>query len=232
VSLLSSAPWKRLICNCSIRTRISALRPIVFHTGSRKARFTSLRFDAPMLCHNSCAPNGTLTVQRGSAFIRRHGMPKPSVSITSVFLVRLSAGLMRVTARVSCDVRSAQQLLRKRCVTLMATEFRRSLGWLIPNHVHAVLYSTRCGPWRRLRSVGRGLPRAKSIRCLDAKAIFGSVAISIALFAMRNTWQTAFVTSGAIPKKHVFAKVSLCCTRATSPEAFSDTVLWKDAAPW
>ena len=56
-------------------------------------------------------------------------MPKPNVSITSVFLVRLSAGLMRVTARVFCDVPIAQQLLQKRCVTLTATEFRKSRGW-------------------------------------------------------------------------------------------------------
>ena len=62
-------------------------------------------------------------------FHRHHGMPKPNVSITSVFLVRLSVGLMRVTARVFCDVPIAQQLLQKRYATLTATEFRKSRGW-------------------------------------------------------------------------------------------------------
>ena len=56
-------------------------------------------------------------------------MPKRNVSITSVFLVRLNAGLMQVTVRVFCDVPIARQLLQKLCVTLMLTESRKSLGW-------------------------------------------------------------------------------------------------------
>ena len=36
---------------------------------------------------------------------------------------------MRVTARVFCDVPIARQLFQKRYATLMATEFRKSLGW-------------------------------------------------------------------------------------------------------
>src|SRR6266487_4406494 len=31
---------------------------------------------------------------------------------------------------------------------------------------------------------------------------------------MPSTWQTAFATSDAIPKKRVFTKGNLCCTRA------------------
>src|SRR6267154_5115560 len=125
-----------MTCNFSIRTRTSALPPIVSHTGSRKARFTSLPFDSPTLYLNIYARNGNRIARRGCDFIGHHGIPKPNVSIMSVSLVRWNAGLMWVTARVFCDVTTARQSLQKGCVTLMVTESCK-IAWIVmPNHEH------------------------------------------------------------------------------------------------
>jgi len=130
-------------------------------------------------------------------------------------------------------------LRRPHCAAVVAEALRHfdgdrvsQIAWVVmPNHVHAVFVLNPARSLEKIILSWKGLRRAKSIRCLDAKAIFGSVTISIGWFATRTIWPTVFVTSDAIRKRSVCAKVSLFCTKASSPQASTETALWKDAAP-
>lgn len=101
---------------------------MVFRTGSRKDQFISSRFDSPTLYLIIYASDGTLNARHGCDSIRHHGMQKSNANIAIVFQAQSSAGLMPGMAGVFCDVKTARQL-RKRCVTLMVIESRKSLGW-------------------------------------------------------------------------------------------------------
>ena len=131
--------------NFSIRTKISVLRPIVSHTGSREARSTSLPFDLPMLCLIICARDGSLNVRLGCGFTRNHGLSRRSVNITTDFRERLNAGLTPATAPVFCGDTIAQRLWWKRCVILMGERIAQIAWVVMPNHVHAVFVLN--SPW-------------------------------------------------------------------------------------
>jgi len=96
--------------NSSIPTRISVLRPIVSHTGSSKARFTSLPFDSLTLYLGIYARNGNQIVKPGCACIHNLGAHKSNANITIDSQVQSNGGSTPGTAPVFYGGTNAQPL--------------------------------------------------------------------------------------------------------------------------
>ena len=136
--------------NFSIRTRTSALPPIVSHTGSRKVRFTSLPFDSPTLCLGIYVRNGNQIVKPGCVCIHNHWSTQWNANITIVSQVQSNSWLDG--GHGSCVLR------RHDCAAIVAEALRHfdgercaQIAWVVmPNHVHAVFVLNPAWPLEKI----------------------------------------------------------------------------------
>ena len=142
--------------------RTSVLRQIVSHTGSRKARFTSLPFDSPTLYLNIYARNGNQIARRGCDFIRQPW----SAEVEREYHERFSGAIERwldAGSRLVCSTapRLRRQSWQKRCVTLMVTESSQIAWVVMPNHVHAVFVLNPAWPLEKIILSWKGFTARK-----------------------------------------------------------------------
>jgi len=130
-------------------------------------------------------------------------------------------------------------LRRHECAAVVAEALRHfdgdrvsQIAWVVmPNHVHAVFVLNPAWSLEKIILSWKGFTARKINPLLGRKGNFWQRDYFDRLVRDTKHLATVFVTSDGMRKRGVCAKASLFCTRTSSPEALSETALWKDAAP-